>query len=145
MSSFLLFQTLCIERTILQTSYTLPGILRSFEVVSSRRVSLTPIECAIERMNEVNMELRSLVDKCRMKPNEYFNQLEMRLNGVISPSVNGGIPLFQEVSLLYQNIRCQNLWNVQYLACLYHFMLLKIPLMAYLSNHLFCIVSSLTF
>ncbi|XP_064606034.1 dedicator of cytokinesis protein 3-like [Liolophura sinensis] len=90
------FKTLCIERTILQTSYTLPGILRSFEVVSSRRVSLTPIECAIERMNEVNMELRSLVDKCRMQPNEYFNQLEMRLNGVISPSVNGGIPLFQE-------------------------------------------------
>lgn len=90
------FKTLHLERTILQTTSPLPGILRWFEVIHSEVQQLTPIETAIDQMDQMNRMLRTLVATYSTNNYNTLNPLTMRLNGVIDPAVNGGLTKYQE-------------------------------------------------
>ncbi|XP_041348666.1 dedicator of cytokinesis protein 3-like isoform X2 [Gigantopelta aegis] len=90
------FKTLWLERTIMKTTYKLPGILRWYEVIDTQVVHLSPISTAIDNMRTVNAELQHVVAHCTDNKVVFFKQLEMKLQGMISAAVNGGIPKYQE-------------------------------------------------
>ncbi|XP_048252817.1 dedicator of cytokinesis protein 3-like isoform X2 [Haliotis rufescens] len=90
------FKTLCLERKVLKTSYKLPGILRWYEVVQTEVLHLPPILVAVENMRTVNTELDYLTGRCKSNTDMFFQQLMMRLQGVINSVVNGGLPKYQE-------------------------------------------------
>ena len=85
----------------MKTNYRFPGILRWYEVVGIEVEMLCPIKVAIEQMQQYNSELEMLTARCMSHPKLYFNNLEMRLQGVISAAVNGGIKKYHEVYQLY--------------------------------------------
>ncbi|XP_067684001.1 dedicator of cytokinesis protein 3-like isoform X3 [Haliotis asinina] len=90
------FKTLCLERKVLKTSYKLPGILRWYEVVHTEVIHLPPILVATENIRTVNTELDYLTGRCKSNTDMFFQQLMMRLQGVINSVVNGGLPKYQE-------------------------------------------------
>ncbi|CAL1526646.1 unnamed protein product [Lymnaea stagnalis] len=90
------FKSLCLERTIMRSSYHLPGILRWYEVVSTKTVHFCPVQTAHVTVQQMNAELRSSADNALRNPEQCLNHLTMRLQGVISGAVNGGIPKYQE-------------------------------------------------
>lgn len=55
------FASLWLERTVLVTSYPLPGILRWFPVISSETYLVSPLRNAIETMEATNTALRDLI------------------------------------------------------------------------------------
>lgn len=55
------FASLWLERTALETSYPLPGILRWFPVTSSDTYLVSPLRNAIETMEATNTALRDLI------------------------------------------------------------------------------------
>lgn len=48
------FASLWLERTVLVTSYRLPGILRWFPVITSETYEISPLQNAIETMENTN-------------------------------------------------------------------------------------------
>ena len=86
----------------MKTNYKFPGILRWYEVVGIEVEMLCPIKVAIEQMRQYNSELEMLTSRCNAHPKLYFNNLEMRLQGIISAAVNGGIKKYHEVNLFQQ-------------------------------------------
>ena len=97
------FQTLHLERTILRTASKLPGILRWFEVVDTETTQLSPIETAIDNMENMNITLRHLVTEFSTDQGRNLHPLTMRLNGILDAAVNGGITKYQEVGILHWN------------------------------------------
>ncbi|XP_066284414.1 dedicator of cytokinesis protein 3-like isoform X2 [Branchiostoma lanceolatum] len=91
-----LFKNMWLERTIMVTTSTLPGILKWFEVKSVQVVEISPIETAIQTMDNMNKELRSLIHQHTTDQTRGVQILSMRLNGVIDAAVNGGISKYQE-------------------------------------------------
>jgi len=85
------FSSLWIERTILTTSYVLPGILRWFPVVQRRVLKISPLESAIETMQVANRVLTDKILAHRCDPQLPLHPFTMKLNGVVDPAVNGGI------------------------------------------------------
>lgn len=55
------FASLWLERTVLVTSYPLPGILRWFPVTSNETYLVSPLRNAIETMETTNTALRDLI------------------------------------------------------------------------------------
>lgn len=82
----------------MQTTYKLPGILRWYEVTSSQVVHLCPVQAAMDVVVQMNAELKSSTENALANPDQCLRHLEMRLQGVISGAVNGGIPKYQEVN-----------------------------------------------
>jgi dedicator of cytokinesis protein 1 len=80
-----------VERTILVTTFPLPGILRWFPVTSMHMFEVSPLELAIETIEETNQKISSLVDQHRADPSLKVDPLGMILNGVVDAAVNGGI------------------------------------------------------
>ncbi|XP_052779657.1 dedicator of cytokinesis protein 4-like isoform X2 [Mya arenaria] len=89
-------KTLCIERTKMKTAYKFPGILRWYEVIEIEVEMLCPIRVAIETLKTYNSELSLLIDRCQGNPKLFFPQLEMRLKGMISANVMGGIAKYHQ-------------------------------------------------
>lgn len=90
------FATLWIERTILTTTYPLPGILRWFPVDTVETRELSPLQNAIETMENVNKDLSDLIRahyRDKMLP---LNPLSLKLNGIIDAAVMGGIMNYEE-------------------------------------------------
>uniref|UniRef100_A0A8C4Q7C8 Dedicator of cytokinesis 3 n=1 Tax=Eptatretus burgeri TaxID=7764 RepID=A0A8C4Q7C8_EPTBU len=85
------FKNLWVERTTLILKYSLPGISRWFEVEKKEVVEVSPLENAIEAVDNKNMELRSLIAQHQEQRAYNINPLSMCLNGVIDAAVNGGI------------------------------------------------------
>ncbi|XP_012934627.1 dedicator of cytokinesis protein 4 [Aplysia californica] len=90
------FKSLCLERTVLKSSYKLPGILRWYEVVNIQVIQLCPVETATDTIKQMNTELRLSMHNAVTNPEQNLRHLTMRLQGVISGAVNGGIPKYQE-------------------------------------------------
>jgi len=91
-----------LERTILETSENLPGILRWSPVVSRHILALSPIEVAIDAMVSKNVQLKSVIGQYTGKPViQSISPLTMSLSGVIDPAVMGGIAKYQEVCVLF--------------------------------------------
>uniref|UniRef100_A0A6I8P647 Dedicator of cytokinesis 3 n=1 Tax=Ornithorhynchus anatinus TaxID=9258 RepID=A0A6I8P647_ORNAN len=91
------FKSLWIERTTLILTHSLPGISRWFEVERRELVEVSPLENAIQVVENKNQELRTLISQYQHKQmHGNINLLSMCLNGVIDAAVNGGIARYQE-------------------------------------------------
>ncbi|XP_012575756.1 PREDICTED: dedicator of cytokinesis protein 3 isoform X2 [Condylura cristata] len=91
------FKSLWIERTTLTLTHSLPGISRWFEVERRELVEVSPLENAIQVVENKNQELRALISQYQHKQvHGNVNLLSMCLNGVIDAAVNGGIARYQE-------------------------------------------------
>ncbi|XP_011063239.1 PREDICTED: dedicator of cytokinesis protein 1 isoform X2 [Acromyrmex echinatior] len=93
------FASLWLERTVLVTSYPLPGILRWFPVTSSETYFVSPLRNAIETMEATNTALRDLIIANKSDPNLPLNPLSMKLNGILDPAVMGGIDNYEKAFL----------------------------------------------
>ncbi|KAK3103457.1 hypothetical protein FSP39_019400, partial [Pinctada imbricata] len=95
------FKTLCTERTIMRTSYRFPGILQWYEVVQTDVIVLSPVYTAIENIRTATQSLQKEVDLCKKNASmDTVKSLSMKLQGMISANVNGGIPKYQEAFFL---------------------------------------------
>merc|ERR1719318_2480966 len=90
------FASLWIERTILRTSSQLPGILRWFPVVQSQVMELSPLENAIETMQNTYRELKTLVQEHLSNSPTALKPLSMKLNGIIDAAVMGGTAMYEK-------------------------------------------------
>lgn len=91
------FKSLWIERTTLTLTHSLPGISRWFEVERRELVEVSPLENAIQVVENKNQELRALIGQYQHKQvHGNVSLLSMCLNGVIDAAVNGGIARYQE-------------------------------------------------
>lgn len=90
------FKSLCLERTVMTSSYKLPGILRWYEVIDTRITLLCPVQAAEDTVQMMNKELKTSAANAASYPEQCLRHLSMRLQGVISGAVNGGIPKYQE-------------------------------------------------
>ena len=61
------------------------------------QVAVSPIENAIETMEEKNKNLVSLIEQHRQDWNLRSDTLGMQLNGVVDPAVSGGIANYKVV------------------------------------------------
>ncbi|XP_014489472.1 PREDICTED: dedicator of cytokinesis protein 1 isoform X4 [Dinoponera quadriceps] len=103
------FASLWLERTVLVTSYPLPGILRWFPVTSSDTYLVSPLRNAIETMEATNTALRDLIIAHKSDPSFSLNPLSMKLNGILDPAVMGGIDNYEKAFLNteYKNSRLE--------------------------------------
>ncbi|XP_056132653.1 dedicator of cytokinesis protein 4b [Lampris incognitus] len=90
------FKSLWVERTTLTLVQSLPGISRWFEVEKRELVEVSPLENAIEVIENKNLQLRTLITQCQSRQMQNVNPLTMCLNGVIDAAVNGGLARYQE-------------------------------------------------
>ena len=90
------FANMWIERTSLQTSYALPGILRRFPVIQTNTIELSPLENAIETMENSNIKVRNLVLQYRSDSALPINPLSLALNGIVDAAVMGGIVNYEK-------------------------------------------------
>uniref|UniRef100_A0A9J7XHS7 Dedicator of cytokinesis 4b n=1 Tax=Cyprinus carpio carpio TaxID=630221 RepID=A0A9J7XHS7_CYPCA len=90
------FKSLWVERTTLTLVQSLPGISRWFEVERRELVEVSPLENAIEVIENKNLQLRTLITQCQTGQMQNINPLTMCLNGVIDAAVNGGLARYQE-------------------------------------------------
>uniref|UniRef100_A0A672QGQ2 Dedicator of cytokinesis protein 4-like n=1 Tax=Sinocyclocheilus grahami TaxID=75366 RepID=A0A672QGQ2_SINGR len=90
------FKSLWVERTTLTLVQSLPGISRWFEVERRELVEVSPLENAIEVIENKNLQLRTLITQCQTRQMQNINPLTMCLNGVIDAAVNGGLARYQE-------------------------------------------------
>ncbi|KAL4226980.1 Dedicator of cytokinesis protein 3 [Mactra antiquata] len=89
-------KTICYERLKMKTSYKFPGILRWYEVTEVEVEMLCPIRVAIDMIQQNIYELPLIISRCQMNHKLFFSQLEMKLSGIISAHVGGGISKYQE-------------------------------------------------
>nr|XP_023666077.1 dedicator of cytokinesis protein 4 isoform X2 [Paramormyrops kingsleyae] len=90
------FKSLWVERTTLTLVQSLPGISRWFEVDKRDLMEVSPLENAIEVMENKNLQLRTLIAQCQARQGQSVSPLTMCLNGVIDAAVNGGLARYQE-------------------------------------------------
>lgn len=64
------------------------------------QVEVSPLENAIEVIENKNLQLRTLITQCQTLQMQNINPLTMCLNGVIDAAVNGGLARYQEVRFL---------------------------------------------
>lgn len=60
-------------------------------------MEMSPLENAIEVLENKNQQLKSLAGQCQTRQMQNINPLTMCLNGVIDAAVNGGVSRYQEV------------------------------------------------
>lgn len=75
------FATLWLERTVMTTTYSLPGILRWFPVNTAVTYEISPLQNAIETMEESNKTLRKLILAHHRDKTLNLNPLSLKLNG----------------------------------------------------------------
>ncbi|XP_053109836.1 dedicator of cytokinesis protein 4 isoform X6 [Hemicordylus capensis] len=98
------FKSLWVERTTLILVQSLPGISRWFEVEKREVVEMSPLENAIEVLENKNQQLRTLISQCQTRQMQNINPLTMCLNGVIDAAVNGGVTRYQEAFFVKEYI-----------------------------------------
>ncbi|XP_014256869.1 dedicator of cytokinesis protein 3 isoform X2 [Cimex lectularius] len=105
------FKTLWVERTVLKTAHSLPGVLRWFEVVETSTEQVPPIRYAVETVHSVNRDLAGLIAQYTTEPMRHTNPLSMRLQGVIDANVMGGVAKYQEAFFSPDFIRANPEWS----------------------------------
>lgn len=93
------FASMWLERTILVTTYPLPGILRWFPVNSqlTEVTQISPLHNAIETMEKTNKNLRACVILYSRDKVAPINPLSLILTGILDAAVMGGIKNYEEV------------------------------------------------
>ncbi|XP_014661425.1 PREDICTED: dedicator of cytokinesis protein 1-like [Priapulus caudatus] len=90
------FANLWTEKTVLVTAYPYPGILQWFPVVETERHEVTPLENAIETMENTNTKLRQMVKQHQQDMTLPVNPISMMLNGIVDAAVMGGIRNYED-------------------------------------------------
>nr|KAG5708357.1 hypothetical protein BaRGS_034388 [Batillaria attramentaria] len=85
-----------LERTNMITTYPLPGIVGWYPVVATESMMVSPIETAIETIEDKNKRLATVIEQHRQDPSLRVDPLGMLLNGVADPAVQGGIAMYKE-------------------------------------------------
>ncbi|KAL5021107.1 hypothetical protein ScPMuIL_000262, partial [Solemya velum] len=80
-----------LERTTLETVNPFPGILCWFPVQNIEKVNVSPLENAVDTLEMTNKRLSGEIEQLLNNPSLEIKGLGMMLNGVVDPSVNGGI------------------------------------------------------
>ncbi|KAG0720444.1 Dedicator of cytokinesis protein 5 [Chionoecetes opilio] len=93
------FATLCIEKTTLEVTYSLPGILRWFPVCRSTSVEISPLENAMETMAQTNSDLLGLVLKYEKDSALPLHPFTSKLSGIVDAAVMGGIANYEQAFL----------------------------------------------
>lgn len=75
------FASLWLERTIMTTTYPLPGILRWFPVQTTATSQISPLQNAIETMEAANKTLKNLALAHHRDKSLPLNPLSLKLNG----------------------------------------------------------------
>lgn len=75
------FANLWLVRTILTTTYPLPGILRWFPVNSVETYEISPLRNAIENMENTNKDLHNMITHANQDEHMNVKGLSMKLNG----------------------------------------------------------------
>uniref|UniRef100_A0A8U8C753 Uncharacterized protein n=1 Tax=Geospiza parvula TaxID=87175 RepID=A0A8U8C753_GEOPR len=68
------------------------------------QVEMSPLENAIEVLENKNQQLRTLISQCQTRQMQNVNPLTMCLNGVIDAAVNGGVARYQEAFFVKEYI-----------------------------------------
>uniref|UniRef100_A0A1L8DMR3 Putative signaling protein n=1 Tax=Nyssomyia neivai TaxID=330878 RepID=A0A1L8DMR3_9DIPT len=119
---------LWLERTIMKTTYSLPGILRWFPVESAETFKISPIEHAIETMEATNKFIRNLVMAHRDDETLPINPLSMKINGIVDPAVMGGFRKYEEAFLTDEYLE-QNADDVNFVVKLKELIAQQIPIL----------------
>ena len=90
------FVNLYSEITTLKCETPLPGVLTRSLVVESTTKELSPVENAINSLEEKYNYLYDLINEYNANPATNVNPLTMALNGVIDAAVMGGMDKYQE-------------------------------------------------
>lgn len=90
------FKTMWVERTYYVIAEKLPGILRWFEVISATTEELSPIQTAIENMEDINRKLKNMIIQHQEEPTLQVNPLSGLLNSVIDSAVMGGPVIYEQ-------------------------------------------------
>ncbi|XP_071827704.1 dedicator of cytokinesis protein 1-like isoform X3 [Apostichopus japonicus] len=90
------FKTMWVERTYYIISEKLPGTLRWFEVITSTTEELSPIQTAIENMEDINRKLKNIIIQHQEEPALQVNPLSGLLNSVIDSAVMGGPVIYEQ-------------------------------------------------
>ncbi|XP_049823522.1 dedicator of cytokinesis protein 1 isoform X5 [Aethina tumida] len=90
------FSSLWLERTEIETTYPLPGILRWFPVKHSKVEEICPLRYAIETIERTNKDLTKFVNMYNMDKNMDVKPLSLKLNGILDPAVMGGIKNYED-------------------------------------------------
>ncbi|KAL8560337.1 hypothetical protein ACOMHN_006068 [Nucella lapillus] len=85
-----------LERTTMTTSSPLPGNVGWYSVVSTDVVMVSPIEIAMETMEDKNKKIAMEIEQYRHNPQLRIDPLSMSLNGVVDPAVQGGIAMYKD-------------------------------------------------
>ncbi|XP_076471351.1 dedicator of cytokinesis protein 1-like isoform X3 [Babylonia areolata] len=85
-----------LERTTMTTCYPLPGNVGWYPVVKTDVVMVSPIEIAIETMEDKNKRIAMEIEQYRHNQQLRIDPLSMSLNGVVDPAVQGGIAMYKE-------------------------------------------------
>lgn len=81
---------------VLQNKWPLKTLVLYLQSPPSQ-VEVSPLENAIEVIENKNLQLRTLITQCQSRQMQNINPLTMCLNGVIDAAVNGGLARYQEV------------------------------------------------
>ncbi|XP_015272128.1 PREDICTED: dedicator of cytokinesis protein 4-like, partial [Gekko japonicus] len=73
-------------------------------IVNFAVVEMSPLENAIEVLENKNQQLRTLISQCQNRQMQNINPLTMCLNGVIDAAVNGGVSRYQEAFFVKEYI-----------------------------------------
>lgn len=109
----------------MHTNYTFPGILQWYEVIRTEQLTLSPVCTANEAVKSACKELQKEIDKTKKDSSiDAIKSLSMKLQGMISASVQGGIPKYQEVRTLWdafvRQVMCK---RVMWVSIIYDFLL----------------------
>lgn len=74
------------KKTIFTTAYSFPFVMRRIEVAEQKEVILSPIENAIEQVNDRQLKLK----KQLLSDMHSVNQLQQVIQGIVLPMVNEG-------------------------------------------------------
>lgn len=92
------FACMWIERSEFKTAFSLPGILCRSEIIGKKSYELNPLKNAIDTMEKVNDNTRSIICKYLSDHNNElpFHVLLMHINGIVNSDVQGGVAKYEE-------------------------------------------------
>jgi len=86
----------------MKTNHKFPGILQWYEVVQSEISIFSPVSTAINAVNSACNDLEVSIETSRRSCSDNnIKDLSRQLNGMITAQVMGGIPKYQEVSIIF--------------------------------------------
>ncbi|CAH0555295.1 unnamed protein product [Brassicogethes aeneus] len=104
------FASLWLERTEIETTYPLPGILRWFPVKHEKVEEICPLRNAIEAMEKNNRDLANFITMYNKDKNMDIKPLSLKLTGILDAAVMGGIKNYEEAFFVsnYQQLFPEN-------------------------------------